>query len=507
MKKFIVLVALIMSFSLLFSGCAVLTNILDPLPEEYVEGLRLSRDFPDDELELYDDAIVFDQEDDDEEISITYGVEDEIDDVIDFYEELFEDNELTIEDADEGKDDYYAKGSGDGFKFEVTVEEASGKYEERAFATVVEVNIEFYSMGEETLQNLQGMWLVTGVDGQISDEARRMGIAIEFDGMKLSTYDGFEPEYTDIDFIFLDDNTIQYYMDGEENEDVVGFVGNSEMTLEEDGTVLNLEKVTYDEYMSYQVSIPADGIIDITAPLTDTEIEYYISDVYWYFAAYIYPDGSYDSPRVSEIFYFSSDYTGTYEYEGEYENISWYVNDGDIYITFSSGAQYYWTADYAYDGTQGFFYMNDMTEGYEDNLYAYSWYKPEIAVSSDDDDDVFKIPLEEDLSDEDLEFWISDIDWYVIAYIYPDGSYENTSGWRLNMNSDDNSGEEEIEGTTERFTWYVLDGLLYFTYDSDGTEYYMPVDYEYDGEEDYLYLYDMSEGYEGGYYLFDINVN
>ena len=120
MKKLALILAFVLSAAMLFTGCAVITNILDPLPDEYVDGVKVPRDYPDDQLEIYDDAIVFEAEEDEEEITLMYGTKDEIDDIIDFYEDLFDDNGLNVEESDDGKGEYYAKGSGEGIKFEIS---------------------------------------------------------------------------------------------------------------------------------------------------------------------------------------------------------------------------------------------------------------------------------------------------------------------------------------------------------------------------------------------------
>ena len=97
MKKNLLILLFVMAFSVYLCGCKVLTDITDPLPDEYIEGIRYSREYPDDELAIYDDAIVFESDISEGSISLFYGTADGIDDVIDFYEDMFESGELKLD--------------------------------------------------------------------------------------------------------------------------------------------------------------------------------------------------------------------------------------------------------------------------------------------------------------------------------------------------------------------------------------------------------------------------
>ncbi len=67
---------------------AILTSCL---PTEYKKGVVLDKDFPDNILEIYDDAIVFYNDNTDGEITIKAGSKDDVEDVIEFYQALFKD--------------------------------------------------------------------------------------------------------------------------------------------------------------------------------------------------------------------------------------------------------------------------------------------------------------------------------------------------------------------------------------------------------------------------------
>jgi len=150
MKSRKILIAVILCLLVMFSGCSAISSLVDPLPDEYVDGVRVARDYPDDSLPIYDDAIVYAYEEDEDTIELSYGTEDDVSDIADFYEDIFDSGDLNVEESEDDKDSYYAKGTGDGFVFEINVEEASGKYEERAFAATATVEIEFVETEAKT---------------------------------------------------------------------------------------------------------------------------------------------------------------------------------------------------------------------------------------------------------------------------------------------------------------------------------------------------------------------
>ena len=130
-------------FVLLLSAAFLLSSCI---PAAYKRGVELSRDYPGKDLPIYDDAVVFECEADDEEAQIAYGVIDgDVDDVMDFYQDYFQDEGITLTKEKEDKDEYSARGSYKDFEFKISVEEAKGKYEEKVFETVVEVEIEYIS--------------------------------------------------------------------------------------------------------------------------------------------------------------------------------------------------------------------------------------------------------------------------------------------------------------------------------------------------------------------------
>ena len=132
------LVILFFCVVLIFAGC---------IPSHYTKGVDAD-EYPDRDLPVYDDAIIFEYEEDDDEVTIKYGTEDDVDDVMDFYQDYFKDEEIALDKEDQDKDEYQAIGFYEDFLFEIDVEEARGKNEEKVFNAVVEVEIEFLSKKE-----------------------------------------------------------------------------------------------------------------------------------------------------------------------------------------------------------------------------------------------------------------------------------------------------------------------------------------------------------------------
>ena len=119
-------------------------------PAAYKKGVKLSRDYPEKDLPIYDDAVVFECDESSKGVDISYGVKDgDVDDVADFYKDYFEDEGIVLTKEKDEKDEYSAKGTYEDFEFDISVEEAKGKYEEKVFETVVEVEIEFIDEDED----------------------------------------------------------------------------------------------------------------------------------------------------------------------------------------------------------------------------------------------------------------------------------------------------------------------------------------------------------------------
>ena len=143
MKKNIIITIVLALFFVLtgmFSGCQLINNITKKVPEQYTEGIKYDRDFPDNDIEIYDGATVFESQKLFDEIVLTMGTEDDLDDVMDFYKEFFEDNSITLTEERDERDEYYAHGFYEGYEFKIEVEEADGEYVEDLFECVIYIS-------------------------------------------------------------------------------------------------------------------------------------------------------------------------------------------------------------------------------------------------------------------------------------------------------------------------------------------------------------------------------
>ncbi len=197
MKKMLIVLIIILSIILLISGCQ----------NKYKVGVSLPDEYPD-ELEIYEDAVVFEAVVEEEEIVIKYGTEDDIDDVIEFLNELTESLEIICTEKDEGRNDYTAEGIGSCYEFQIAAEKAEDK-EEKYFDTVVTVEVEFNDESIELMDDLQGNWMYWGLNGEIFSQLNRNGIYYEIDGNSYKYYEGFKSELAETYVFFMEDNFIQ----------------------------------------------------------------------------------------------------------------------------------------------------------------------------------------------------------------------------------------------------------------------------------------------------------
>ncbi len=110
----------------------------------YKRGVKYD-DYPERDVPIYDDAIVFSYEMKGDKCKIKYGSEDDVDDIMEFYQDEFEDEDYSIFGEDIDDDEYSVEGIIDDITFEIEVEEAKRDKEEKYFDTVVEVEIIFDS--------------------------------------------------------------------------------------------------------------------------------------------------------------------------------------------------------------------------------------------------------------------------------------------------------------------------------------------------------------------------
>jgi len=152
-KKHIIIpifIAIILLFSSFLAGCDAIKNLTDKTPENFTEGIKHDKDYEDDVLEIYDDAIVFDEFTAFKEIVLFCGSEDDFDDIVDFYKDFFEKNEITLVEEDESRDEYFARGVFDGYEFKIQITEPDGDYVEDLFENILTLSTREIQDGEQT---------------------------------------------------------------------------------------------------------------------------------------------------------------------------------------------------------------------------------------------------------------------------------------------------------------------------------------------------------------------
>ena len=193
---------MLLGIVLLFSGC---------IPSQYTKGVDAD-EYPERDLPVYDDAVIFEYEGDDNEVTIKYGTEDEVDDIIEFYQEYFEDESIILDEEEEDKDEYNAQGFYEDFLFEIEVEEAKGDTEEKVFSTVVEVAIEFLS--DEQIEERQNVSIENEISDDWADDTPNDIIVPEVEEKQILNQDGiivtmkdFEKNYYSLDLNLMIENT------------------------------------------------------------------------------------------------------------------------------------------------------------------------------------------------------------------------------------------------------------------------------------------------------------
>ncbi len=100
-------------------------------------------DYPDKDIPVYDDAVVYEFEGDKGESTIKYGTEDDVDDVTEFYQDYLSDesDDIVVIKEKVEDDEYKLEALYENYLFEVEVEEANRDLADH-YSTVVEVIVE-----------------------------------------------------------------------------------------------------------------------------------------------------------------------------------------------------------------------------------------------------------------------------------------------------------------------------------------------------------------------------
>ncbi len=173
MRKFFIIVIMVCSMVLVMASCV---NV-------YKKGVEY-KGYPEKDIPIYDDAVVFSYEEDGDEITLEYGTQDDAEDIAQFYAELFESDDFSIIDFDDSEDDEFeCEGVfDDEIFFSIEAEESRGKPQDY-FDYVVTVEIE--EADEKDLEKAHSL--------QNSNEPVGFWLTVESAGMDVSEYgSGFE---------------------------------------------------------------------------------------------------------------------------------------------------------------------------------------------------------------------------------------------------------------------------------------------------------------------------
>jgi len=275
-------IVLILVMVIAFSGC---------IPSQFTKGVDFDN-YPYKDLPVYDDAIVYEYEDDEDEVTIMYGTEDDVDDIIEFYQDYFEDEDIALTDENEEDDEYSASGFYEDFDFEIEASEAKGENEEKVFSTIVEVTIEFLSdeeieerQGGNLENEIIGFWEIVSIENAgVEEDLVGYGFAMDFmaDGA-MDMYIFYSSEGMEGNDWSVDEDGILSYDDPTMLSVTTGTVttesrnGDSYMYIIGDEFSYTLMKVDKDEFISNTIFdddiwVDDSDDTDVVVPDVDEEV-------------------------------------------------------------------------------------------------------------------------------------------------------------------------------------------------------------------------------------------
>lgn len=460
-------------FRFLFYAAAMLLLITSTLvgcniiPEEYTEGVKLDRSYPEDDMPIYDDALVYYCKDDDEGVTIKFGTQDGLDDVTDFYKDYFEDSGIVPDEKDRSTR-YAAEGTYKDFQFEIRITKSSGEYEEQVFETVVKIEIEFLDIdttqpkGAVSDEDIIGFWREENMD----------------DGVDLDTVD------TGSALLFFEDGTLEIYANynyARTSKWEVSEDKNALIITDHDGSATTVpvrleqhDSKTYliwgdaEERAFYKSKTDGFTLYDPNIPDEDKQLKDALADKTWYYVHYSDAEGEIYTGSTGYSIYHSD---GTFEdsYNEDTDSGTWYIDNNRIYCTYNDGIINSWAIEIIYDnGINNLYFYTDNTS----EFWLYSDVVQQTTNTS---------PIADKL-------------WYIYAYINNDGTKQVYSASETMMFSSDSSFEYyHTDGSIVSGTWELKDNELYIHY-TDGSTLSWVAEHEYLFGVNTLYLTDSSGG-------------
>ena len=235
---------------------------------------------------------------------------------------------------------------------------------------------------DDIAENMQGFWFLTGTNGEISEDTKQTGIAIDVDGTTIDTYVGFEIDQQNKHLNISENDTFIYLIGGSEGEANVDFQkkdGYTLMTLRSSSENLIFEKTDFETFNLYKGMTEAEPVLErggktvyLSDSLSDEELIFYITDTFWFELYFMCSDGS-TAEMLENTFILYSNGTGVDEFTDSTEFITWEIEDGYLYIYYDDDSVFYSPVDYAYDAATGYIYLYlyDQNEGYEGCAWIY----------------------------------------------------------------------------------------------------------------------------------------
>ena len=493
-RNLLVVLSFVLVVSFLFAGCV-------PIPEEYTKGVKLDSSYPEDDMPIMDDALVYYCKADDESVTVKYGVSDSLDDVADFYKDHFDDNSIFLSDESDKSSRYTAQGSYMDFFFTLRASAPSGEYEEKLFETVVKIEIEFIDdivttpdnglteSDTSLAQDILGFWRQESFeDSAGKTETYDYGIAYEFlaDGT-LNLFSDFVYfsaggwAYVDESTILLTavDGTTQYVTAVIEDRSGIDYLVWTDST-----GILTFFRDYSDEFSMSGT----DTTIDDGSQSVHEQLLAALTSNVWYY--YHYSDAMSNLERSSsgyEIYY--QDGSFEYSFDEALHYGSWYSDGSRIYCSYENGSSSNWEVELLEQRGISFLkYYSDSDPG---SYWLYANISRDMIPGDVENCVIY-------LTDEEMTYASMGMSFDLIYYLYADGTIEELPGDTAAFH-EDGSYDEYVDGVYAEGTWLFQDGYLYIYY-SDGVTNQFPAFVEYNPSVDsyFMYLGDLEVGYEGG---------
>ncbi len=137
MKKIIKGSSIFLIIFLLLVGC---------VPKQYTKGIITPKSFLQGNIQVYDDAILFDKQEEDDTLELSFGSKEDNKSIINFYNDDFQELCVFIDEQSNSK----ISGAMDGYEFEINVDEPDCFYCKRKYESVIKVNINYSVDGKKS---------------------------------------------------------------------------------------------------------------------------------------------------------------------------------------------------------------------------------------------------------------------------------------------------------------------------------------------------------------------